>query len=390
MTATDNGKKFRVIFSFVEAGYGHVAPMMAMADAFEKKYGDCCEIVRWYIFRDSKHPVVRKYGKGLANDTRRLHKSWTYSLLEHTGSVLMGRRGSLAMTDFLSASARKKAMQDIAEMNPDMFVSSYYSPAHFAMQARRKYNLNYPVVSYSPDPFIYNVWDRKLDDIDLFVVNNDRAYSQGLKTGLPMQNMRKVPFVARNKPSGLSKRELREKLNLPVDKFTAVLTDGGYALGKMERTARELVKADVPLTVVAVCGENSELRRKIASWQVNENVTLVSLGFVNNLQEYISASDLVIGKGGSNTICECMISSTPMVVNHFGGMLEKITAKYYMEECGQGVIITDKKKLCEFVNRCAKDPSVLKQYADNTVNQRTDGAEVMADLLYSHLLNCNN
>ena len=38
--------KPKVVFPFVEAGFGHIMTEKSVADAFEKKYGDLCEVER--------------------------------------------------------------------------------------------------------------------------------------------------------------------------------------------------------------------------------------------------------------------------------------------------------------------------------------------------------
>ena len=44
-------KKIKVLFPFVEAGFGHIMATKSICDAFEKKYGDYCEIVRRNFFK---------------------------------------------------------------------------------------------------------------------------------------------------------------------------------------------------------------------------------------------------------------------------------------------------------------------------------------------------
>ena len=49
-------KKIKVLFPFVEAGFGHIMTEKSICDAFEKKYGAVTEIVR------SRHRVsMRSY-----------------------------------------------------------------------------------------------------------------------------------------------------------------------------------------------------------------------------------------------------------------------------------------------------------------------------------------
>ena len=42
--------KPRVVFPFVEAGFGHIMPMTAVSQAFEEKYGDRCEVDKTYMY----------------------------------------------------------------------------------------------------------------------------------------------------------------------------------------------------------------------------------------------------------------------------------------------------------------------------------------------------
>ena len=44
--------KPKVVFPFVEAGFGHIMTEKSIADAFEKKYGDLCEVERTDFYKN--------------------------------------------------------------------------------------------------------------------------------------------------------------------------------------------------------------------------------------------------------------------------------------------------------------------------------------------------
>ena len=46
-------RKPRVVFPFVEAGFGHIMAEKSIADAFEKKYGKYCEVIRSDFFKET-------------------------------------------------------------------------------------------------------------------------------------------------------------------------------------------------------------------------------------------------------------------------------------------------------------------------------------------------
>lgn len=376
----------KVVFTFVEAGYGHIAPANGMAEAFERKYGKYCDIVRWYIYRDSESSTVRSYGRALARDTKLLHRSPLYARLQHAGSVMSGQRGSLFFVDAANAVAKHKVIKAIVDMNPDMLVATYFSPAHFALEARRHGLLDCIVAQYSPDPYIYNVWDRRISGDDLYIVNNDMAYKHCLSTGYKAEFVKQVPFVTTKRLPTESKQQLRERLGLPVDKLTVVLADGVYALGKHYKCTKALACSNLPITVVSVCGKNEDMLQKLQKLKVSPNVTFVPLGFCKNMDDYIACADLFVGKGGSNTICECMMLGTPMIIDHYGGMLEKITADYYAGECGCALQITDIHKIVEFLQQVIDNPHILDKYKQASLPyRRDDGADIVADVLFEQL-----
>ena len=82
-------KKPRVVFTFVEAGMGHIVPATGISDAFESKYGDKCEVIRSYIFKEDEHEKLLEYQNILINDTKKLAKSSTYSFLEHYAAEII-------------------------------------------------------------------------------------------------------------------------------------------------------------------------------------------------------------------------------------------------------------------------------------------------------------
>ena len=58
-------KKIKVLFPFVEAGFGHIMATKSIADAFEKKYGDYCEVERIYFYKQSGDKAMIEFEKKL-------------------------------------------------------------------------------------------------------------------------------------------------------------------------------------------------------------------------------------------------------------------------------------------------------------------------------------
>jgi UDP-N-acetylglucosamine--N-acetylmuramyl-(pentapeptide) pyrophosphoryl-undecaprenol N-acetylglucosamine transferase len=115
---------------------------------------------------------------------------------------------------------------------------------------------------------------------------------------------------------------LRKKFRMC--KPTVLLSIGGTPYGKylIEMTIKAFrklrTKLDIDLLIAS--GPSVSIQNKF-SYASNIDNNIVNLGFVNNLHEYIYASDLVVSLAGRSTIDESLVYKTPGIFipikNHF-------------------------------------------------------------------------
>lgn len=114
---------------------------------------------------------------------------------------------------------------------------------------------------------------------------------------------------------------LRKKFEMY--KPTILLTIGGTTSGKylIEMTIKAFKKLRMKLDInlLIVSGLSVEVQDKLLCTSNTDNI--INLGFVNNLHEYIYASDLVVSLAGRSTIDESIVYKTPGIFipikNHF-------------------------------------------------------------------------
>jgi processive 1,2-diacylglycerol beta-glucosyltransferase len=100
------------------------------------------------------------------------------------------------------------------------------------------------------------------------------------------------------------------------------------------------VDAHIRAQIIAVCGKSASLKvaiEKIAAEQPADRLPLVrAVGFTTDMDEFMSAADLMIGKPGGLTTSESLIKGLAwVVVNPIPGQEEKNTV--YLLEQGVGV-----------------------------------------------------
>lgn len=379
-------KKPKVVFTFVEAGFGHIMPMQAISDAFTEKYGDQCEIVNWNIFSDSENNTVKKYANAISGWTKKNCNNKILYLGEMF-SHLIGSKLTLKFLDAKFKKAKQIIMDDIIKMNPDLICSSYYSPSHFALECKKAKQLDTIVATYSSDPWIYPAWDRASD---LFFITNTHAYDYAKKTGFKDEQLRIVPYILRNNITSITKDKklARKTLGLDEDKFTILMSNGAYGTNKTMTDIKFLLKQSFDANIVVLCGKNQQLLDFCNSIKLSENsnTKLYPVGFTPNVFLYNSASDLFIGKSGSNSMLESYYFGVPTIITSHANYLEITISDYYINKKHCGKQIFDDRKLVEFVRTYIENPNMkneflpaLEEYSD------ASGAEKIADELFISL-----
>lgn len=119
----------------------------------------------------------------------------------------------------------------------------------------------------------------------------------------------------------------RRSLGLVADMFTLLVSAGGFGVGPVEKLIRELLRIKHPVQVVAIAGRSEELKSKLAALAINTangQVKLQAVGFTTQMDEYMFAADMLVGKAGGLTSSEALATGLPLcIVNPIPGQEER-------------------------------------------------------------------
>ncbi len=228
----------------------------------------------------------------------------------------------------------------LREARPDLVVSVH--PLLTALPRRLLRSLG------STAPFVVVVTD--LTDghavwfdpkADLTLVASGSADASARQRGVPGARLRVVglPVSLKFMARGKSKVELRAQLGLAPDKATILLVGGGEGMGPVYEIARAIARAisraQLPVQLAIIAGRNKGLQKKLAAtpWEI----PVVVKGFVANMPDWMSASDLIITKAGPGTIMEALACGLPILLSGFLPGQEEGNVTF-VEENGVGVL----------------------------------------------------
>lgn len=377
--------KPRVLFPYTEAGLGHIMPMNSIADEFERLYGDKVEVVRSHFFTETNDKKLIKYEKKLTKAVRNYNKVPAYGYYATFNMDFWGTKLSTwGAVVFIGNGAHKKAIKHMRELKPDLVVSTHWATNYYAMKMK-----NRPLtVMYCPDAKINTLFRYPCDvAMTSMQLGYDRAMTKH-KRRFNKDNLKKVPFLIRKEAFTIpsDKAVLREKLGLPADRFTVLLADGGYGVGKMKPMVEELLKRDLPINVIAVCGKNEALYKDLSAMQSRGTTAFKPMSLVENMLEVIACADVCCGKSGASLMAEPCFFGIPQIITHYANDIERWIGKYYIEDVGSAIKEFEADKAVDLIEKFAVNPELLAPYAKAAEAQRENyGAEKCARYVFGLL-----
>ena len=374
-------KKIRVLFPYVEAGYGHIMPMRSIDDTFRRKYGDKVEVISSKFFTETNDKYMIKYEKKFSDHVRLYNRippiGYLGSFANHLFGVKLSTFGCMRL---LSPIACKRSIQHMKKLGPDVVFSTHWASNYYA--EKQKENKPHTIM-YCPDARLNKLFEYRCD---LSMISMPYGYLKALrKRKYDINNMKLVPFFIRNEAFDVctDKKELRRRLGLPEDKFTVLLAEGGYGIGKTEKLCRRLVKEHVPMTVIPVCGTNKNLYERLKKLACSPEITFVPHGFADNMLELQAAADIFCGKSG-NMLAEPTFYGNPSIVNHYANLIERNIADHYLNTVGCTIKMFSPKKAVKLLESFAADPGLMEPYRRAARDYHGNfGAGKAADMLWA-------
>ncbi|SHF41129.1 processive 1,2-diacylglycerol beta-glucosyltransferase [Caldanaerobius fijiensis DSM 17918] len=188
---------------------------------------------------------------------------------------------------------------------------TYYAIYHFKKELVKN---GVTIASIITDYDIHGYW---IDDcVDIYFVASDDIKQKIADNGVRPDNIYVTGIPV--DPS-FSKRpdkyKTRIKLGLDVERPVVLIMGGGLGLGNIESIAQEISKVRRNYQVIIIAGSNEELKNKAMAIARESLTPMHVTGFVNNINEYMAASDLIVTKAGGLTISEALAMELPIIIN---------------------------------------------------------------------------
>lgn len=368
-------KKPHILFLFSDTGGGHRSAATAIIEAINLEFPQQYSTEMVDFFLDYAPPPLNFAGPTYPAMSR---AKWLWG----TGYKLLDNKNRMdAIYDFLWPYVRRAADRLLTDHPCDVIVSVHsmvnspilHSPLRKAPYITVVVDLvTAPTAWYQPEA-------------DLMILPTKDAYEKGVLLGMDPQKMKLVgmPVADRYCHNLGTRKSIRKRLDWDPDLPVILLLGGGEGMGMLEENAYALDDARVPGMLTIVCGKNKKLRTRLEAY--NWHLPVKIYGFVNQLEYFMQASNMIITKAGPNSICESYLSGLPIILSsHVPGQEEGNV--HDVVNSGAGVWAPSSQRVVKIVSHWLQDSDELKKVARASHDQgRPHAARNIARLITSYI-----
>jgi processive 1,2-diacylglycerol beta-glucosyltransferase len=327
-----------VIFLSASYGGGHQQASLALANAL-----DICqdklntEIVD---FMELISPLINRltrftYTKSVRN---------TPGLYGYFYRVTDSLKLDTLMEKHLTNVSLEKVLDFLAERSPQLVVATFPMAAGVISYIKRQGLLTTPLVTVITDNTAHSQWVHP--ETDFYLVGSEQV-----RQGLIYQGVPDPKIIVTGIPIDLKfsrtppKETLYAKFGLrPEIPVILVMTGAVGMLRGIPALCQVLDELPFPLQVLVITGKDKGLYQHLIEQKGRFNKLFKVYQFVENVEEFMAVSDLLITKAGGLTISEALAVGLPMLIYRPIPGQEAENTRYLLE-AGAALAVYDLKEL---------------------------------------------
>lgn len=350
-----------VLILSAAAGAGH----LRAAEAIEKAFAEtqAAEAVHNVDVLEYTNPLFKRlYSKAYVDMVNKMPEvlGWLYDALDKPGR---DDRLQLAF-DKLNTRPLVKLLE---EYRPEVTICTHFLPSEIIAWLTNKGRFSTRLAVVVTDLDIHVQWLCRTDAHYFVAIDETRAHLEEL--GIPAESITisGIPvhpaFAVRK-----DRAAMRAKHGLNRDGVLILISAGGFGVGKIDTLLTALLHLRHPAQILAICGRNEELKAQLderaASLSPHGRVTVKVIGYTTEMDEYMAAADIVVGKPGGLTTSEALARELLyVIVSPIPGQEER-NADHLLEE-GAAIRCNNLPVLAYKIDQLLDDPHRLSAMRAN-------------------------
>ena len=197
----------------------------------------------------------------------------------------------------------------VEKSDPDVVISTYPGVTAVLGMLRESGRLQIPVQSAITDLAGLRYWAHP--GVDLHYVTHPESIEEVERLAGPGTVEWVRPPISREFLMPRTRRDAREALDVPAHARLVLVSGGGWGVGDLEGAIKSALSGGDSL-VVCITGRNEALRERLEQ-RFGDNEQVRTLGFTEQMSDWMAAADAMIHATAGLTVLEAHIRGCPVV-----------------------------------------------------------------------------
>ena len=320
----------RVLVLSASAGAGHLRAAEAIEKAIRLR-GAATDVQHLDVLKFTNQVFRHLYSKAYIDLVNKAPEvlGWLYDYMDDP------RRNDDPIRIAFDRLNANPFVRYLRRYQPDVAICTHFLPSGIISSLKEKGSVSVLNAVVVTDFDVHAMWLCRHAEQYFVAMEETKVHLRALGVAEPLVTISGIPVdpvFAEVK----DRRAMRRKHGLEENRFTILVSAGGFGVGPVGYLMQALSRLEHPARVVAVCGRNEALRAELAEairgFPGTSRVAFTLLGYTTEMDELMTAADLFVGKPGGLTTSEALAKGLPMVViNPIPGQEER-NSDHLLEE----------------------------------------------------------
>ncbi|MCY6483039.1 glycosyltransferase [Clostridium aestuarii] len=267
---------------------------------------------------------------------------------------------NFGLTSIITAIIQNKMYELIQENDPDLIIATHPFIVNVVGRLKKKRKINIPFISVVTDYKAHQTYINK--NVDAYITGSYYTKLNMMENGVSKDRIFHYGIPIRREffTHSISKSRNKES------DFTILLMSGSWGTRSMEDILEKLVNSKNKLKIIAVCGQDKTLKKRIEEQCVGKfgDKEIVVYGFTENIPQLMDMSDVIITKPGGLTVSESIAKNIPMIIPYMIPGQEEENAEFLVES-GVAIKTEEISDITEVVDKLISNPYLLEKMIRN-------------------------
>ncbi len=322
----------KILIVYATAGAGHKRAAQALKEAFDRSQG-AGDVQLLDALDYTNGLFKRMYPWSYNYLVSKIPFAWGffYYLFDFKPFQFVVRVGR----DFMNFINGLAFYRFILKGKPDCVISTHFFATNIISNLKKFKLYRGKLITCVTDYGVHAFWISRA--VDLYVAASEYSKKELIRKGIDQDRIRILGIPVLHKfTEHKEKGAIIKALNLKEGLFNILIMGGGFGVGPISKLVNLISKCACPFQIIVVCGKNPKLFKELEAQATCSKMPIKVYEFVENVNELMDVSDVMISKPGGLGLSEAFVKGLPVLVtSHIPGHEAKNLK--FLEKNGAGI-----------------------------------------------------